>query len=430
MYLATQLLSSTVAKIIPEIFEDQEEAARVIKAIDDGFDVLNSRRRYADKPLRCGLGVNWKQQEAALRRLEELLLTARFGNRRSLLPFQQGFVMSIRSTLALYGEMKQEDGFQFLLTALLNQDALESFFSAVRIKFGANANPTPTELLYRVRLLLIGVSPAASRQAPVRLDSVPEEPFLSAARPVPSKAAEETGGLVVPTVADYDTVTVSGTSMVSSADLESAGPAPAPVVPDELLEEIGVPAAGAETERSSISEFGLQYSAGFIASKRAKVDPTLGTRTSELGEDVPDGARWIQLLSRGNLTVPSDEWMLTFKEFEVVFCSLHNGQGVPRRNGTIDNISRAPGVVTKLVDVLQLKWPRLDVRIITLYARLRTFIRLRHVAGIRRSDHIQALADAAFRRAQKQGAPPKAPVVATKRRFVKAKQLARGASCL
>ena len=84
-------LSETVSKVIGEIFEGQEEAAQVIKTIDDGFGAFNSRRRHADKPLRCGLGVNWDKQTATLCRLQELLLAARFGNTRSLFPLQQEF---------------------------------------------------------------------------------------------------------------------------------------------------------------------------------------------------------------------------------------------------------------------------------------------------------------------------------------------------
>ena len=76
--------------------------------------------------------------------------------------------------------------------------------------------------------------------------------------------------------------------------------------------------------------------------------------------------------------------------------------------------------------LLSFKWPRLDLRVITLYSRLRTFIRLRHAAGLRRNDHIQMLA---ARQAQKPSTSSK-PVVATKRRFLKAKQFARGASHL
>ena len=46
-------------------------------------------------------------------------------------PFQKGILVNIKSTLALYQEMKEE-GYSYLLTSRLNQDALESTFSRLR----------------------------------------------------------------------------------------------------------------------------------------------------------------------------------------------------------------------------------------------------------------------------------------------------------
>ena len=433
VHLAAQLLSETAGRAISEIFDGQEKAAETIRTIDNGFDVLNSRQRFADKPLRCGLGVHLEEQEAALAKLEELIVTARFGKRTTLLPFQQGFLLSIRSTRALFRDMQGVDGFQFLLTALLNQDALESFFSTIRTKFGANMNPTPTELLYRLRLLLIGASPATSRQMSVRPASLPAETLLSAGSPGPSaRRCDDVREMVVPTVNEYDAITISSSTIAPQADHQSAvvEHEPEPAVSAELLKEIGVPPNGAVTEAGmKISEYGIQYAAGYVAAKRAKVDPSLGTKTCDLAaEDVPSGARWIYLLSRGNLTVPSEEWVDLFKLFEVVFSSIHNGKGVARRDGTVDHLSRAPGVVKKLADTLCFKWPRLDRRVIELYARLRTFIRMRHVAKLRKSDHLKALVEAASRRSQRP--PSRTPTERTRRGFTKARQYARGAACL
>ena len=253
-------------------------------------------QRYADKPLRCGLGDHLAEQQAALRQLESLLQRARFVRRRTLLPFQQGFILSIRSTLALFEDMKTVDGFQYLLTALLNQDALESFFSSVRTKFGANMNPTPTDL-YRLRLLLIGASPATAQE--VRTASMTDENLLSASRvgSIRRRDGEDAEEVVVPTFREYDDTTISSSTIASSTDPESVVMEPEPAVSGEVLGEIGVPPNGAETEcNQTVSEYGLQYAAGFVAAKRARVDPALGTRTSDPAkEDVPSGARWISL---------------------------------------------------------------------------------------------------------------------------------------
>ena len=42
-------------------------------------------------------------------------------------PFQSGIIASIKSTIALYLELKQE-GIDYLLTTRVNQDVIESFF--------------------------------------------------------------------------------------------------------------------------------------------------------------------------------------------------------------------------------------------------------------------------------------------------------------
>ena len=163
---STSPLNDNVSKAISELFEGQEEATQTIKIIDDGFDVLNSGRRYADESLPCALGAHQAAQGNALHQLEDLMLTARFVSRKRLLPFPfQLGLLSIRSTLVLFQDMKNVDGFEFLLAALLNQDAHKSCFSSIRNKHqtGARLNATPTEM-YRLRLLPTGVSPVTSRQ--------------------------------------------------------------------------------------------------------------------------------------------------------------------------------------------------------------------------------------------------------------------------
>ena len=47
------------------------------------------------------------------------------------LPFQHGILCGIQSIRSLLKEVKQE-GWQYLLTARLNQDVLENFFSQIR----------------------------------------------------------------------------------------------------------------------------------------------------------------------------------------------------------------------------------------------------------------------------------------------------------
>ena len=408
MRLAAQLLSASTAAAIRELFEGEEAAAEVCEVIDAGFDVLNSRTLFSDKPLRCGLGAteHWERQKAALERLHQLMATARFGSSGSgLLPCQKGFIVSVRSTLSLFEELRQVAGFSFLLTARLNQDALESFFSTVRARFGSNLNPSPVEFLQRVRLLLIGADPAAARGTAVQPECAAPATFLQATRqPQSADEADTISSVLAARVCEPtgDEEAEPGeepekleSELVSAAD-----------IPVEVIEECQLALDGEPTEASSdpavqAQSYGAAYAAGFLAAKCARTDPSLGMRTADADEEeVPSDARWVTLLSRGGLTVPSRQWLGVFREMDATFCALHQGKGRPRRNEgkQMDNLSREPGVVGGLVELLRERWPRLDAKVVAAYAQLRTRFRLRHVAQLRRCDHAAALRDAAARR--------------------------------
>ena len=438
VYLAAQLVSATSAAAIRELYDGEEPAADACDVLDGGFDVQNSRTMFADKPLRCALGIHWEEQHAALLKTKDLMETARFGGRKSLLPCQKGWILSIRSTLALFEEMRRVEGFTFLLTARLNQDILESYFSTIRSRFGANVNPTPVELLQRARLLMVGVSPAAARNTPVQPACAAASTFLSAAFKLPDAVAAEP-----PSVDgdDSDCLSVAVVARICESASE-AGQRPEPEaeaeedppIPAAVLEEAGLASGGEPTEvdLADIADrpvrFGMTHVAGYVAAKSAQVDPSLGTRTADVSaEAVPPDARWIQLISRGGLTVPSREWLGTFHQLEATFCALHLGKGMPRRSKEPDHLSRQPGVVSGLVAILRDRWPRLDLKVLTRYARLRTMIRMRYAARQRRADHAQVLRDAASKR-KSASQPPTVSGAPSSRNIRKRRQFHRGAA--
>ena len=69
-------------------------------------------------------------------------------------PFQCGIIVSIRSTLALFEELKQEN-IDFLLTTRVNQDCIENLFSCIRSMGGNGTHPTPIEAVNRIRKLCL-----------------------------------------------------------------------------------------------------------------------------------------------------------------------------------------------------------------------------------------------------------------------------------
>ena len=152
---AAQLLSTSVATAMERFMPERQEEARFVKDVDAGFDVLNARTCSDPKPLRQGF-PRMPVQHQVLKRLEWLMLNARFGAKKSLLPFQKGCLVTLASMKALASDMQDMFGDAvYLLTGRVTQDSLESFFSQVRGKGGPNTTPDATEAKHRMRALTL-----------------------------------------------------------------------------------------------------------------------------------------------------------------------------------------------------------------------------------------------------------------------------------
>ena len=136
------------------------------------------------------------------------------------------------------------------------------------------------------------------------------------------------------------------------------------------------PQSADDADSSDHSELGMErealaFVAGYVAHKCQAIDPSLGRRTGEVKQGVvPD--RWLLLVSRGGLTVPSPSWMAIVENFEVTF-SLVMG-------ATFDN---APGVVRRLCAALMMKEPMLDRRITRRLVTTRMHIRIRWLNAVK-----------------------------------------------
>ena len=69
-------------------------------------------------------------------------------------PFQKGLLVSIRSIIELFKELKS-DGLQYLLTTRVNQDVLENSFSSLRYMGGNNTHPSASNFCERICLLCV-----------------------------------------------------------------------------------------------------------------------------------------------------------------------------------------------------------------------------------------------------------------------------------
>ena len=68
--------------------------------------------------------------------------------------FKSGILVSIKSTIALYNELKDE-GIKYFLSCRLNQDALENLFSQVRQMGGQHSHPSAGEVASRLRKICL-----------------------------------------------------------------------------------------------------------------------------------------------------------------------------------------------------------------------------------------------------------------------------------
>ena len=213
---------------------------------------------------------------------------------------------------------------------------------------GANTNPTPVELKVRLRLLLLGASPAVAAGSR-------SQPSTSGA----AVAMEEESPAYLSATVLADLGDGGGLGDTAEDDLHEIG---------ELLEESQSqrqPAGHSAAAGSEFSRAGLEYVAGFLAFKLHSVDSSLGARSSqcpsgEAGADCP----WLERLNRGGLYRPSPQWLQQVEAFDVVFCAMHGS-----------DIDRGPGVIRRLREDLERKYPRIDPRVVRKYAVTRTHLR-------------------------------------------------------
>ena len=157
--LASQLLSHTVAVAMKNLTPEKTDQSNFVSLINDWFDILNSRQKFSKTKLNCAFGVHFEEQLFVLNKMIKVSTNMRCNNRKTLVPFQRGIIISCKSLLNLFEELREKRGVKFLLTSHLNQDCLENFFSCVRGTGGTYTHPTTSECINRIRSLIVGRAP-------------------------------------------------------------------------------------------------------------------------------------------------------------------------------------------------------------------------------------------------------------------------------
>lgn len=155
--LATQLLSFSVyagmnAMITTGILsEGMKSTALFVKMMDEMFDYLNISKYDQDtKPIRCS--KNFYQNITKVDEYLKFLDCLEVSGTCRQYEFKSGLKLTLLGIKLLSLELKEE-GFDQIKTRNLQQDPLENFFSAIRIKGGNSRNPTSHQFQVSFRCL-------------------------------------------------------------------------------------------------------------------------------------------------------------------------------------------------------------------------------------------------------------------------------------
>ncbi|KAF0306299.1 Transposable element P transposase [Amphibalanus amphitrite] len=422
---AYQLLSASCALALRRYTEKKVEAD-FFSIVDAGMDVLNAGHPADVKLLRRGYSGR-PEQEDALTALVEEVAAFRVGKAGFLYPFQKGLLVTVRAVRGLLADLQARFGDNtYLLTRHLTQDRLESFFGLVRGRGGGNLNPTPTEAKARLRLLTLlqltrhGVSPKCTGDGG-ETDAVPDvsqpepdavpaaQPELDEEPPPPPQLLELEEVCPAPTeeipegtehlVQEPDDEPSPDAEEEAERELLDAelgeachdtGEPEQEMEPREQTSELvsllaeagsvhipGQPSGARDCETGVLaSDSALAHVAGYVARKRPR---SLGAPSAH-AEDVPVQALWTRLRSVGGMTVPTESFLELCRELETCFCAYHamHPDGLSRERGVIRNATRM------MVEKYSRSVP--CDKILKVFVRVRTFIRLRTVNSTRRAE--------------------------------------------
>lgn len=369
---AAQLLSETVSKAILYHFPEYEHVSEFVKTINDGFDVLNSRIGLDPaNRMKSGYGLFFERQNEALVKLSDVCSSMRVIGKKNLLPFQDGFLISIESTQGLYKDVK-DNNYTFLKPSKLNQDVLESYFSQLRGLGLFYDHPAPVAVTQRIKALLIGKN--ASNLFTTGNIQLPENEIseeLSLSANLISAATQNEiggdGGKIVNNTEDADIqecVDLFFKHLTESPEIDLTEKENISEINPQVNEDNGEENS-VDTENTEL----VEYLAGYIAYRMKKKFPTDIEKFSKYGEytnNAPQKSDWLSTLSKGKLVRPTRDWLIQVYKLESDFRQFH---GI--------NLSRSKNVLDSFSKFLIEKYPNFDEFALQCYSRTRSFFRMK-----------------------------------------------------
>lgn len=234
----------------------------------------------------------------------------RVRGKTTLLPFQKGFtyynlfkhdnkffflffvgiIQTNNALVQLFDQLQQNCGTKYILTHRLNQDVLENFFSIIRSKGGLHDHPDQLEFKYRLRLHIMGHNEGAvSTATNTDVDDTPDlDPIFTGKYP--------------------NSINCSAINQLCIFYIFIGKVLHSLTQPVPINEDIQ------EKELSDFEYDGLENLAGFICHKMKSLHSDIGVNLDE-----NQNLTWVDHLSEGGLTKPTDAFMNTVQKLEVIF---------------------------------------------------------------------------------------------------------------
>lgn len=372
---AAELLSGTVASALAYLAPKEKHVAEFVRIVNDGFDVLNSRIPFHQHKLKCGYGVYLQEQNEALNALLNLCASMRLvekennnsnnyipsmkkKQKKGLLPFQKGFIISIRSLQGLHRELMTEEGFTYVMSAKCNQDILESYFSQIRGLGRFYDHPLPMAVSQRIKSLLFSRNAACIVK---NGNCLVEDSITLSAEVVSENFTEE-----IYEYGEDKTVDRYTHDLRQQEEEENFASS---LNPQFLNSEVEINKNNQNENLPDIKADLLTYLAGYVA-YRVKKNKMVSTFVygHPSREYVDRGQEdWLACISRGALMKPTDQWLKIVVEMEKEFVKFHGESSV----------NDCQNVMETLVGKLKLKYNNVDEFAIACFVRTRTFIRIK-----------------------------------------------------
>ena len=371
--LAAQLFSNSTAKAVQFCGEKGllnsgwEAAAKTLQLFNDWYDVFNSSFPYNSQPGKNAYGLNLEYQNKIIDYMSSFIKSLRVCGWKSALPFQNGILISNESLKQLFSFLNTTFGVKYILTTKLNQDILESFFSFIRAMGHTNDHPDAQQFKYRLRWYIMGKHSSTTFKVNNNVQ--------------PDSETCLTGDTTAVNDADADSNS-SNNEICTTAYMCSK-------LHDDKFAEVNEPIENEIVNTSAnyfydhqneeqddsdiISKEALRYLTGYVAFKLKCKYPCLGQKMSDTNEMTKreENLTWIETVSKGWLTIPSDDFWKCAQIMEERFLNFHGQNDLRRESGIIKVLTNIVSEISAAISI--------PTEAISYLVRTRTYIRLRHI---------------------------------------------------